>query len=251
MRFLGLCLLLSISSIASDITVIPPLDTCPQNMALLATREFQALSLGGQADSLFFMYELPGLRLMIEHSPFGDMFNGDKVKMRNFRLVYEPTKFFKTSIVRRTLGEEALDYSTDDVRMLSTSILSGEGEMLDVYLKGPPSKGWRDKYGGLLMISIKTRKVLFYPPGTNVDATAAGLLHRSAKAVFDLTKGIGGEIQNMMRRTSGYWISGQELQRLHGSTLYLENSGLPSARGPTSLPGSETAPALLPQEKAP
>jgi hypothetical protein len=142
--------------------------------------------------SIYFQHNQPGLSFYVEHGPYKNMgMNG--VDAKQFRLIYDPSKFSKSSIIRRTLGEKPLNYSMDDVREFSQTRLSGdEGTIFEVYLKGIPGSVDRNEDGGLIMISRDTGQIRFYAPGTDVDASAAGVVKGSISAIWGFAKGLAG-----------------------------------------------------------
>jgi len=132
--------------------------------------------------------------------------------LRRFRLEYDPSKFSPLSVVRRTLGNQPLNYDASDVSSFhNSSLMSVEGDMMNIHLKGSPYNVPRPEDGGLIMVSRDTGQLIFYPPGTDVDATMNGVIRGSLGAVWSFLSGLEGEAQNAIKKFQGAWATDRML----------------------------------------
>ena len=61
------------------------------------------------------------------------------------------------------------------------------------------------------MIARDSGRVLFYPPGTDVDGTATGLMRGSAQALWNFAMGLAGEAQCAICKYTGVWFTDKDV----------------------------------------
>ena len=112
--------------------------------------------------------KIPGLDIALLLAPHTGCYNPKELK--EFTLNYDPSRFWIGSLIRRALGTQKLNYTSEDVRSFSSSYLLGVGDMFQVYLRHPKDTDRTLDDGPLMMIKREDGRILFYPPGTNVDS---------------------------------------------------------------------------------
>ena len=161
--------------------------------------------------AIHFMYDIPGLQIAFEQGPYSGSLHTSEIKQ--FHLIYDPSKFSRFSVIRRMFGNSPLNYSKEDLRVASDSgFASEEGKMAEFYLKGNNRSGdvnFDD--GGMIMISRDTGQIRFWPPGTDVDGEMEGILRGSLGAVGRFAMGLVGEAQNEFHKYSGSWFTDREV----------------------------------------
>ena len=108
--------------------------------------------------------DIPGLAISIALEPCSRSKNPGPVK--EFSLNYDPSRFWRGSLIHRALGLQKLEYTKTDVRRFGCCYLSGTGEMFEVYLRHPEDTARKLPDGPLMFISRESGRILFYPPGT-------------------------------------------------------------------------------------
>ncbi len=150
---------------------------------------------------IFFTYTVEGLSIAFEHGPY----ESGRQNLSRFRLKYDPKKFNRGSLIRRTFGNEALDFDLKDVRWVSSTHMAGfEGEFIDVYLKDGPSVSSRDQNGPLMMISRDTGRILLYPPDPTPEMARMG--------ITQFALGLWSETQQRFGKgkISGQWLTSKD-----------------------------------------
>lgn len=110
--------------------------------------------------------ESPGLNISVLLGPCrGELKNPGQVK--DFKLDYDPSCFYRGSLIRRTLGLQKLEYTEEDVRSFQHSCLLGFGNIFEARLRHPEDTTRTISDGPLMFISRETGQVLFYPMGTS------------------------------------------------------------------------------------
>lgn len=161
--------------------------------------------------NIHFHYDLPGLQISIEQTPYSGSLHLPEIK--NFRLIYDPSKFSVFSVIRRMFGNTPLNYTIEDIRTTSESMFaSEEGKVAEIYFRGTNSSDdiMRDN-GGMIMITRDTGRIRFWPPGTDVDGEMEGILKGSLSALGGFALGLIGETQNAIHRYQGSWFTDKQI----------------------------------------
>lgn len=174
------------------------------------------------AKAIFYQFNMPGLQIILGHSPFEGSHTSGIKTLGGFRLNYDPSKFSRFSVIRRMFGNDPLQLTVEDVRYFSQSnLMSDEGTMFEIYLKSE-NNGRKD--GGMLMIARDTGQIRFWPPGADIEAEAAGLLSGSGSAMWNFATGLLGEAQNAFRRYTGEWFTDQDIIVMPDFTALTDSS---------------------------
>ena len=112
--------------------------------------------------------EMSGLSISINLGPCNRSRNPGAVQ--EFKLNYDPTSFWRGSLIHRTLGTQKLEYTERDVRKFRHSIVIGVGHVFEVYLRDPEDTTRTKNDGPLMFISREDGRIKFYPMGFDADS---------------------------------------------------------------------------------
>ena len=145
--------------------------------------------------------KMPGLDIAFLLEPYNGGFYSSK-ELKEFTLNYDPSRFWRGSLIRRALGTQELSYTLKDVRCFSSSHLLGVGDTFEIYLRHPEDIDRTSDKGPLMMVNRDNGHVLFYPSGYNADSFAIGTI---AKNILTETQ------QSLGKKFSGAW------EKIHNS----------------------------------
>lgn len=131
-----------------------------------------------------FFLDIPGLNISITLGPCKRF--KEPGELKEFKLNYDPSRFWKGSLIRRTLGTEKLEYAKEDIRQYNHSHLFDVGAIVEFFLKHPKDTDRTLPDGPLMFISRENGQILFYPTGTK-------------SVYFSFREYMGREVQEFLR----------------------------------------------------